>query len=271
MAAITDEQIRQTFDLFDADGSGFVEAEELGLALQAIGFGALSKEEVDQYIIDVCVEGTTQLDYVDFKKIVKGKMINRNTNDEAAKAFQLIRSEANPCHITADDLMRVAEELGEFGSAEGAELKRANYRRLFDSLVHEAQNAYPLLATPSDGDADVVGITLMQWKRISREAISRKRHRIMDQGAYSLKTKARVAKKAPYGVRVEGGRTYFWCSCGMSKTQPFCDGSHATFNAENDANFQPVKYVADRSQTVWFCGCKQSKSAPFCDGSHSTL
>lgn len=69
----------------------------------------------------------------------------------------------------------------------------------------------------------------------------------------------------PYEASVEAGRTYYWCACGRSANQPFCDGSH------KDTDFTPVKYEAERSRTVYFCGCKQTGSVPLCDGSHNAL
>ena len=86
----------------------------------------------------------------------------------------------------------------------------------------------------------------------------------------SYKTKALIARRAPFPIDVEAGKTYFYCTCGASKRQPFCDGSHKVFNKENDTNFAPSKYVADVSDTVYFCGCKQS-DGPLCDGSHASL
>ena len=80
-----------------------------------------------------------------------------------------------------------------------------------------------------------------------------------------------IAQKSPIPVEVEAGKSYFWCSCGQSANQPFCDGSHEQFNKDHGSNFGPVKYVADSSRTVWMCGCKQSKAPPFCDGTHSSL
>lgn len=74
-----------------------------------------------------------------------------------------------------------------------------------------------------------------------------------------------IAQKAPYPVEVEEGKNYFWCSCGKSKSQPFCDGSH------KGTSFTPVKYTADASKKVFFCGCKHTANAPLCDGSHSKL
>ncbi|WP_410499409.1 CDGSH iron-sulfur domain-containing protein [Chitinibacter sp. S2-10] len=74
-----------------------------------------------------------------------------------------------------------------------------------------------------------------------------------------------IAQKAPYEVEVEAGKTYFWCACGHSKTQPFCDGSH------RHTHMTPIKFVAEESETVYLCGCKHSESKPFCDGTHAHL
>jgi CDGSH-type Zn-finger protein len=73
------------------------------------------------------------------------------------------------------------------------------------------------------------------------------------------------AQKAPYGVDVQAGRTYFWCACGRSKKQPFCDGSHS------GTGLQPLPYKATKDKKLWFCGCKATGSKPFCDGTHNKL
>ncbi len=72
-------------------------------------------------------------------------------------------------------------------------------------------------------------------------------------------------KKGSYPVEVEAGKKYFWCSCGRSKKQPFCDGSHA------GTDFRPIQLAAEKSETIYFCGCKATKNRPRCDGSHSKL
>lgn len=74
-----------------------------------------------------------------------------------------------------------------------------------------------------------------------------------------------IAQKGPFPVEVEEGKSYFWCACGKSKNQPFCDGSH------KGSEFSPVKYTAEASKTVFFCGCKHSSNQPLCDGSHNKL
>ncbi|MEM9426524.1 MAG: CDGSH iron-sulfur domain-containing protein [Pseudomonadota bacterium] len=78
-------------------------------------------------------------------------------------------------------------------------------------------------------------------------------------------TTADMPQKAPYPTEVEDGKTYFWCACGKSATQPFCDGSHKS------TDFTPVKYTAAKDGKVFFCGCKASENMPLCDGSHNAL
>lgn len=80
-----------------------------------------------------------------------------------------------------------------------------------------------------------------------------------------MSDKAIVASKTPYAVDVEAGKDYYWCSCGRSKAQPFCDGSH------KGTSFTPMKHTAAESKTVYFCGCKQSANSPLCDGTHKQL
>ena len=70
------------------------------------------------------------------------------------------------------------------------------------------------------------------------------------------------ASDTPYPVAVEAGKSYYWCSCGQSKSQPLCDGSH------KGSEFSPVKFEATESKTVYFCGCKATANQPLCDGSH---
>jgi CDGSH-type Zn-finger protein len=73
-----------------------------------------------------------------------------------------------------------------------------------------------------------------------------------------------IPQKSPVVQKVEPG-TYYWCTCGHSKGQPFCDGSH------KGTGFAPRKTDITEAKTVAWCGCKHTKHAPFCDGSHSQL
>jgi CDGSH-type Zn-finger protein len=74
-----------------------------------------------------------------------------------------------------------------------------------------------------------------------------------------------VAQKAPYPVEVEAGKSYFWCVCGRSAKQPFCDGSH------KETGLAPMKYTAEKDGKLFFCGCKATAKAPLCDGTHNGL
>ena len=75
-----------------------------------------------------------------------------------------------------------------------------------------------------------------------------------------------TAAKEPVAVGVEAGKDYWWCACGQSKNQPFCDGSHKA-----EGLFTPMQWTAPKTGTRWFCACKNTKNAPFCDGTHKTL
>ena len=74
-----------------------------------------------------------------------------------------------------------------------------------------------------------------------------------------------IPSKEPVEVEVEAGQTYWWCSCGKSASQPFCDGSH------KGTSFSPVEYTAEESGPAWFCGCKHTACQPMCDGSHKNV
>jgi CDGSH-type Zn-finger protein len=74
-----------------------------------------------------------------------------------------------------------------------------------------------------------------------------------------------IGGRAPIPVEVEAGKSYWWCACGRSKTQPFCDGSHKV------TSFTPIKIKAAKSEKVFFCTCKRSTRKPTCDGSHKKL
>ncbi|MGI9370823.1 MAG: CDGSH iron-sulfur domain-containing protein [Ruegeria sp.] len=74
-----------------------------------------------------------------------------------------------------------------------------------------------------------------------------------------------IAQKSPFPIEVVEGKSYFWCACGKSQRQPFCDGSH------KGTEFEPVKYTAEATKKVFFCGCKHSSNKPLCDGTHSKI
>lgn len=74
-----------------------------------------------------------------------------------------------------------------------------------------------------------------------------------------------VAQKGPYQVDLKEGQAYFYCRCGRSQKQPFCDGSHKSTGLE------PMRFIAASSGTFNICGCKTTGDEPFCDGSHNML
>ena len=78
----------------------------------------------------------------------------------------------------------------------------------------------------------------------------------------------KVAETSPKCVKVEPGKIYAWCTCGLSEKQPFCDGKH---KAIEGMPFKSLKIEFEEEKEVWFCQCKHTKNPPFCDGSHKQL
>jgi len=74
-----------------------------------------------------------------------------------------------------------------------------------------------------------------------------------------------IGGRRPLAIDVEAGNSYWWCACGRSKSQPFCDGSH------KGTGFTPVEWKAEKAEQAWFCACKRTGSRPMCDGSHKQL
>ena len=74
-----------------------------------------------------------------------------------------------------------------------------------------------------------------------------------------------IGGRKPIPVNVELGKSYWWCACGRSRKQPFCDGSH------KGTGITPIKVNLDEDKKVAWCGCKHSKNKPYCDGSHRNL
>lgn len=74
----------------------------------------------------------------------------------------------------------------------------------------------------------------------------------------------KIAAKFPKKINLEPG-TYYWCACGRSENQPFCDGSH------KGTGFTPVAFSVEEKKDLWLCQCKHSKNKPYCDGTHREL
>ncbi|MGQ1788059.1 MULTISPECIES: CDGSH iron-sulfur domain-containing protein [unclassified Saccharicrinis] len=75
----------------------------------------------------------------------------------------------------------------------------------------------------------------------------------------------KIAQKSPFEADLSEGVSVFWCACGQSANQPFCDGSH------QGSEFTPVEYVPERSGAHFLCGCKRTGNKPLCDGTHNGL
>ncbi len=73
-----------------------------------------------------------------------------------------------------------------------------------------------------------------------------------------------IAQRSSYPLNLQPG-TYWWCACGRSKNQPFCDSSH------KDTDLTPVKLELIEAKEIYFCGCKHSAKKPYCDGTHKRL
>lgn len=76
-----------------------------------------------------------------------------------------------------------------------------------------------------------------------------------------------IHNKRPFKYNCKAGRAYMWCSCGWSRTQPFCDGTHK--NSKLKIENRPIRFECTETKDYWFCQCKQTKNRPFCDGSHN--
>jgi len=74
-----------------------------------------------------------------------------------------------------------------------------------------------------------------------------------------------IAGRAPIKVEVQAGKSYWWCACGKSASQPFCDGSH------KGSGFSPMEYKPEKDGDAWFCACKNSGGKPLCDGTHKRV
>ncbi|NOX93430.1 MAG: glutamate synthase [Gammaproteobacteria bacterium] len=78
-------------------------------------------------------------------------------------------------------------------------------------------------------------------------------------------SKAKIADTRPIAVNLEAGEEYYWCSCGQSRNQPFCDGSH------RGTEFTPTVFSVGEAQEAYLCQCKRTSTPPFCDGAHARL
>ncbi|KPI84043.1 centrin putative Ca2 -binding EF-hand protein [Leptomonas seymouri] len=112
MAALTDEQIREAFNLFDADGSGAIDAEEMALAMKGLGFGDLPRDEVERIIRSMNTDANGLVEYSEFESMIKSRMAQKDSPEEILKAFQLFDLDKKG-KISFTNLKEVAKLLGE--------------------------------------------------------------------------------------------------------------------------------------------------------------
>jgi CDGSH-type Zn-finger protein len=74
-----------------------------------------------------------------------------------------------------------------------------------------------------------------------------------------------IAQKSPIPVELKKGETYYYCTCGKSTSQPFCNGAH------KGSSFEPMAFTAEKDETAYLCACKHTKNPPYCDGTHDSL
>ena len=75
----------------------------------------------------------------------------------------------------------------------------------------------------------------------------------------------KIADTCPSKVELEAGKKYAYCTCGLSDSQPFCDGKHS------GTQFKPDVFTAEKTESAWFCQCKLTENARRCDGTHKSI
>eukprot|EP01064_Diplonema_japonicum_P028739 TRINITY_DN4489_c0_g2_i1.p1 TRINITY_DN4489_c0_g2~~TRINITY_DN4489_c0_g2_i1.p1 ORF type:complete len:170 (+),score=51.15 TRINITY_DN4489_c0_g2_i1:49-510(+) len=151
MSNLTEKQLKDTFDLFDADGSGAIDSEELGLVLEGLGFGKLPIEEVEAIVKEVDADASGAIEFEEFKRLCKSRALTSNSKEEMFLAFQSF-DHGEKGIITVSDFCQVAESLGEDVRPE-----------LYKEIIMEA-------AGP-----DVEGISHEDWTSIHIEVLESKR------------------------------------------------------------------------------------------------
>jgi Ca2+-binding EF-hand superfamily protein len=114
MAALTDEQIKEAFNLFDADGSCAIDIEEMLLAMKGLGFGDKSREEVVKMHKSINVNDSGLIEFKEFERILKLKMAQKDSMEEIEQAFQLFDLEKRG-RISLANLKEVARLVGDAG------------------------------------------------------------------------------------------------------------------------------------------------------------
>jgi sterol desaturase/sphingolipid hydroxylase (fatty acid hydroxylase superfamily)/CDGSH-type Zn-finger protein len=137
---------------------------------------------------------------------------------------------------------------------------------LFGTYHHPGRDEYPLTGVHDEQEVkslrEAATLPFREWRNMFRKWRASRRGSAPNLAGTEGAPKPVNGPKSPIEVQVESGKRYWWCACGLSKTQPFCDGSH------KGTPFSPMQYQAKETGTKWFCICKQTKTPPFCDCTH---
>jgi CDGSH-type Zn-finger protein len=104
-------------------------------------------------------------------------------------------------------------------------------------------------------------------KSLAGERVATPEESMADKNEAAVQEHPPIASRTPFRVELLGGYRYAWCSCGLSKYQPFCDGSHTS----SPLGLKPVIWTQDKDETVLLCGCKRTAGGPKCDAAHRNL
>ena len=129
------QELQEAFELFDQDGSGTIDVQELKAAMRALGFN-VQDEEIKRMISDVDKDGNMEIDFNEFKNMMTGRMTSRDSKDEIMKVFRLFCDEGSD-FITYRNLKEVCQDLGENLTDENIRVNKKNFiQYIYNTKIH---------------------------------------------------------------------------------------------------------------------------------------